>query len=333
MNTNYSFEHLLRLTDDRGLFEHAEYDVPRSAHGYCVDDNARGLVAVSRERNPAPEVAALAPQYLRLIASAQASDGRSRNRMNTSGHWTDSPGVEDCWGRGLWAFGAAARNLPELRSAALGMFGRACVLRSPHLHATAFAALGAAEVLHYERDHLPAADLLAYAARQICGTLTDAWPWPEARLRYANGAFPQVLMHAGHLLRNDMWLDTGMMMARWLVATETRDGHISVTPVDGWASGEPRPSFDQQPIEIASLADACRTAHDITSEATWLDTISLCAAWFAGDNDSRIPMTNELHSVGYDGLHAWGRNQNCGAESTLAMITTFQHVAALLVAA
>ena len=38
------FDHLERLTDDRGLFEHALHAVPRREHGYCVDDVARGLV-------------------------------------------------------------------------------------------------------------------------------------------------------------------------------------------------------------------------------------------------------------------------------------------------
>ena len=43
------FDHLERLTDDRGLFEHALLAVPRREHGYCVDDVARGLVVVCRE--------------------------------------------------------------------------------------------------------------------------------------------------------------------------------------------------------------------------------------------------------------------------------------------
>ena len=48
------FDHLERLTDDRGLFEHALHAVPRREHGYCVDDAARGLVVVCHE--PAPEI-------------------------------------------------------------------------------------------------------------------------------------------------------------------------------------------------------------------------------------------------------------------------------------
>ena len=35
--------HLVRMTDDTGLFEHAHGAVPRPAHGYCSDDAGRAL--------------------------------------------------------------------------------------------------------------------------------------------------------------------------------------------------------------------------------------------------------------------------------------------------
>ena len=39
------FDHLERLCDDHGLFEHADGTTPRPEHGYCTDDNARLLGA------------------------------------------------------------------------------------------------------------------------------------------------------------------------------------------------------------------------------------------------------------------------------------------------
>ena len=43
------FDHLLRLTDRRGTFEHACLAEPRPEHGYCTDDMARVLVVATRE--------------------------------------------------------------------------------------------------------------------------------------------------------------------------------------------------------------------------------------------------------------------------------------------
>ena len=43
------FDHVVRMSDQRGLFEHADGTVPRLEHGYCVEDNCRLLVVTSRQ--------------------------------------------------------------------------------------------------------------------------------------------------------------------------------------------------------------------------------------------------------------------------------------------
>jgi len=53
------FDHLYRMSDGRGLFEHARHDDPRPEHGYCLDDAARALVVVCREPYPSPKLQAL----------------------------------------------------------------------------------------------------------------------------------------------------------------------------------------------------------------------------------------------------------------------------------
>ena len=113
-------------------------------------------------------------------------------------------------------------------------------------------------------------------------------------------------------------------MLEWLLAGETRDGHLSVVPVGGWGPGEQRPGFDQQPIEVAALADACTRAAAVTGDSSWLDGVGMCVAWFLGDNDAKIPLLDEQTGGGHDGLGRNGRNRNQGAESTLAMISVLQ---------
>ena len=38
------YDHLLRLTDSTGIFQHATFTVPHFEHAYCTDDNARALI-------------------------------------------------------------------------------------------------------------------------------------------------------------------------------------------------------------------------------------------------------------------------------------------------
>ncbi|MGH8545704.1 MAG: glycosyltransferase [Gammaproteobacteria bacterium] len=41
-------DHLIRMTDDTGVIQHATYSVPARNTGYCVDDNARALIVALR---------------------------------------------------------------------------------------------------------------------------------------------------------------------------------------------------------------------------------------------------------------------------------------------
>lgn len=336
------FEHLLRLSDDTGLLEHARGAVPRRECGYCLDDAARGLVVVSRHPSPPPAVVALAEQYLAFVNHAQAGGGQCHNRLGYDRRWKDEAGLGDWWGRSLWGSGtAAARDSSRRRRAdALAYFEAGAVCRSPSPRAMAFAALGAAEVLTVRPNHGGALDLLRAAAARLGGPLSgahprprgpdEAWPWPEPRLAYANAAWAEALMAAGWGLRDDRLVADGIRLLEWLLATESSGDRLSLTPAGGWGPGEPRPGFDQQPIEAATLADACARAFDLTGDGRFAAGVERAVSWFVGENDAHVSMFDPETGGGYDGLERDGRNDNQGAESTLALISTLQQGVRLL---
>jgi hypothetical protein len=322
------FDHLARLTDDRGLFEHARHAVPRREHGYCVDDVARGLVVVCREPEPGPTARRLARCYLTFVLDAIDPTGTCHNRMATDGQWRDEPALGDWWGRALWGLGVAATRAqtPGMRARALGGFRIAAQLRSPHVRSMAFAALGAAELLRKRPDEIAARELLTDTLAVMSRSQVDdpSWPWPEERLSYANASLAEALIVAGDALPDALALSRGLRLLEFLLRTETRDGHLSVTPVGGRGRDDVGPGYDQQPIEVAALADACASAFRITQESSWLTGVRLAWDWFGGDNDSATPMFDPGTGAGYDGLEPHGRNLNQGAESTLAMLATAQ---------
>jgi hypothetical protein len=333
-----SFSHLLAMTNATGMFEHAELTQPRPEHGYCVDDVARGLVVLSRAPWPLDrELAVVAWRFLRFVANAQTPDGRLHNRRDTQGRWRDKAGVEDCWGRALWGVGTAASRSqhPDLAEYALVRFAISAERRSPWPRAMAFAALGAEEVLRVDSDHAAARSLLADAAVSVGGPRRhEAWPWPERRLTYANAVIPDVLMAAGECLGDSGLVADGLFLLDWLIDVETAAGGcLSVTPVGGWTAGEPRPGFDQQPIEVATLADACGRAFELTGDTRWAHAVDAAASWFCGANDVGIPLHDPASGGCCDGLEPHGRNENQGAESTLALISTLQQASRLALAA
>jgi len=242
--------------------------------------------------------------------------------------WTDAAEAGDWWGRALLAFGTAAARAPRhwMRHGALVAFERAAHQRSASPLAMACAGIGAAELLTAIPDHRAARQLLIDATTTVGPDRPSAdWPWPMPRLAYANAVLAEVHLAAGAALRDPRATAIGERMLAWLIAQETFDGHLSVSPVGGWAPGEARPGFDQRPIEAASIADACVRAAAGSTDPRWTDGLHLAVGWFLGDNDVKVSMMDEETGGCADGLHPEGCSENQGAESTLALLSTLQH--------
>jgi hypothetical protein len=322
------FRHLQRLTDNVGVLGRADGIVPRYDHGYRVDDVACGLVVVCRQPSPSAELITLGRRYLYFLAQAQGADGKFRNRLGDDRRWRGRPEAQDAWGRSLWALGTAAARGPTagIRAEARARFDVSAGVGSPYPHSMAFAALGAAEIIGRWPGDPGAMSLLAIAATVIGDPPADAaWPWPAPRLAYANAAIAEAVIAAGQQLGRSRLLRNGLCMLGWLLAGETRNGHLSVVPDQGWGPGEDRPAFDQRPSQVAALADACMRAAAVTGDSTWLTGVEMSVTWLLGENDAGIPMFDERTGGCSDALSRTSRSRNQGAESTLAMISVLQH--------
>jgi hypothetical protein len=208
-------------------------------------------------------------------------------------------------------------------------FDRGLQQRTHWPRSMSFAALGAAEVLAVEPDHVGARRLLADSVDAIGRPADDpAWAWPERRLTYANAVLAEALVAAGALLERPEVLDDGLIALRWLLTRETVHGHLSPTGTGGAGPDDRPPMFDQQPIEAATMADACARAYAVTGDPAWHDGLDLAIGWFLGANDVGVPVGDVDHGAGYDGLEIGGVNRNRGTESTLALITTLQYARA-----
>ena len=300
-----SFSHLAALTDEYGLFEHALHREPRREHGYCSDDAGRALAVVCREPEWDLELERLAEVYLRYLEQAQLPDGRFRNRRTAGpdGVWDDSAASDDAQGRALFGLAVAAASGRPVADRALACFERgAAVWQSPAPRANAWVAIAAAEL------DVPQLRLPLLRPRR-----DSKWPWPEPRLTYDNPLLPEALIAAGEA-------EEGVELLAWLVRAETRDGHFSFTPVGGRGPGDPRPGFDQQPVEAGTMAAACARAFAVTGDERFRSSTARAAAWFLGANDTGVPLYDPATGACCDGLQRDGRNENCGAESTLAAL-------------
>ena len=165
-------------------------------------------------------------------------------------------------------------------------FERAAKARSPWPRSMAFAALGAAEVLSVHPGIGQHANSSPTTPTPSKPNGDSAWPWPEPRLTYANAVLAEAMIAAGVALDDSTLWQRGLELFGWLLEDETAEGHLSPTPVAGSGPDDLRPAFDQQPIEVSTLADACARAAAIDASSIWPEGVRAAAAWFMGVNDA-----------------------------------------------
>ena len=92
-------DHLLRMTDNTGIFQHAIFNVPNFAEGYCTDDNARAFILtllLDETTNLATQrqFEHLASVYLAFLWHAFDQETcRFRNFMSHQRNWLERAGL------------------------------------------------------------------------------------------------------------------------------------------------------------------------------------------------------------------------------------------------
>jgi glycosyltransferase involved in cell wall biosynthesis len=339
-----NLDHLHRLTDCRGIMQHAIFSVPRLQDGYSTDDNARALIAaVKLEHRPEYHDASiqLAACYLAALWYAfNSKTQRFRNLMSFDGRWLDDSGSEDSHGRAMWALGVVLGKSKSREH--LGMAGTlfemglpACAkIGSPR--SMAFILMGINEYLKSFGGDQKVLDVRGIMARKLVYGYeqyhADNWPWFEQIVAYCNAKLPHALLITGSLLEDDQMIDIGLESLTWLSAIQTaHDGHFFPIGSDGfYPKGGVRARFAQQPIEAYSAIAATIEAYNITGDESWLNETRRAFQWFLGRNDLNLSVYNPRTGGCHDGLDPEGVNQNEGAESTLAFILSWIEIEQLI---
>jgi len=335
--------HMRTLTDDVGILQHASYAVPDRSYGYCTDDNTRALHAalLHYDLRGDESILRLANVYLAFAHHAFNSEsGRFRNFMSYDRQWLEEIGSEDVHGRALMALGRAVSLAPNdsIRSFATRLFVdalEACEsLHSPR--AWAFSLIGIAAYLkQYGGDNYVrrvGEELAQRLCRRFRDNAEEEWPWPEDTLTYANARLPHALIASGRWLQDTAMAAQGLRSLRWLVELQVNGAStVSLIGNHGWMdrSGR-RARFDQQPIEVMGIIEACDEAYSWTSDSFWLNSTRQYLGWFLGSNDTRSVLYDYSTGGCCDGLHADGPNLNQGAESTLAWLISLLTVHKLM---
>lgn len=327
-------DHVMRMSDGTGIFQHAIFNVPNFHEGYCVDDNARAYILsiLLAEQEHVPEEQMLSKfiaVYLAFLSAAlDYSSGRFRNFMSHGREWLEHAGSEDSHGRSLWATGLGAARAPNegFRRLSAQLFEVALpvieTFTSPR--SWAFAILGTEEYLITQPNHEQANDSYRELARRLSelwqANSGDSWPWFEQSVTYENARLSQAMILYSQRCNDPAALEIGLSSLQWLTSIQTTEsGCFRPIGSNGFYLRNQNPAvFDQQPVEAQAMIAACNVAFRATQDPIWQAESKRAFEWFLGQNDLGLPLYDFASGACSDGLHKGRINENQGAESTLA---------------
>jgi len=325
-------DHLLALSDDTGIIQHATFDVPHRATGYCTDDVSRAfMLAIQRLRAEPTNgtLKRLAGIYLAFLSDAQLPDGWFHNFMSYDREWIDERGTQDSFGRALWSLGygmhfarrkswreVCARQLNK----ALPRLGELAYLRSD-----AYAILG---LWHAHKSGSSEGAAYLDAMRTLAGELRASyethnvadWRWFEELMTYDNARLCEAAIRAGEALRDRELIEIGLESLRFYSSIVIEDDIFVPIGNQGWYQrGQKRARYGQQPLEAAALIDAALAAHEGTNDPSFLAAARAGWLWYYGHNTAAATLVED--GACHDGIDEGSVNANMGAESTIAYLS------------
>ncbi len=327
----FSLTHVMRLTDDTGIVQHAKYGIPNLKEGYCLDDNSRALIMalMAYQRNKTKEAFELLPVYLSFIHYMQTDDGNFRNFLSFSRQYLDEVGSEDSFGRTVWALGyligCAASN--SYREFALELFKKSFAHfgKLQHLRGMANTIIGITLYLKV----VPGDEGMVKELVRLTQPLIDAyenneaedWHWFEEKMTYDNAILPLALLHSCEITGSEKAKEVALKAMAFLDRLTLSNGYLSPVGNDGWYyRGGTFPTFDQQAIETMAMVLMHFKAYEIFRKPQYIEKMFLSYRWFIGENTLRAPLYDHETKGCCDGLLPTGINRNQGAESTLAYL-------------
>jgi glycosyltransferase involved in cell wall biosynthesis len=326
--------HIIKLTDDFGMYQFAKLTEPDPKFGYTVDDNARALIAMVHyyERFKSPAVLLLARTYLNFIDFIAKPQGGFHNYVNYDKTFHIIRNVnEDLSDANARCFNALAtvassRSMPEeLREQAKSLFKKQLRIRhdlpvrSVVLYIKAFS-----RWLTVEKD--PEIEVVL---KKYCDTLVELyrknsapnWLWFENEMTYSNGLIPEALFVGYRRFKDPAYFDIAKSSLDFLISYSFQDDMCMPVGQNGWFKrGGKKQIHDQQPEEVMALILVLRAAYDLTSDNTYKTRMYQAFNWFLGNNSLGQVVYDQETGGCYDGVGEKTINLNQGAESTIVYL-------------
>jgi len=320
-------DHIFRMTDDTGIFQHAKYSVPDPEKGYTTDDNARALImaVMLYSKYRCSKYEKLIYRYASFILNAINQKGKFKNFMDYNRVFVEEEGSEDCFGRSIWALAFAACNnyVPEdVKHTCIYLLKRSvenCFsLISPRAKAYAIMGLSHDDTNKYDKviNHLAASLHDQYKEFK-----DDGWDWFEDVMTYSNAVLPCSMFAASRVLNSNDYLGTAIESLEHLEKYTLSNGIFKPIGCKGWLSKGGKPAeYDEQPVEACETVLCYLEAYKATRDKKYIQKAKDCFGWYYGKNIKGINMIDKRSGGCYDGITENGVNMNQGSESLISYV-------------
>lgn len=328
-------EHLNKMTDNFGIFQFAEIDMPNKKLGYTLDDNARALIACCWLNSDSNRVGLFIDIYLGFIEKCQLENGTFINYLSyehkASIDQNKKEDLQDAASRAMWALSevldskSVSQNSKELASK-IFIAALPTIKKTDHIRSSAFIIKSYSKSIKFFPDHqkeLEArikdnADLLL---EKLKLNTDKSWCWFDDYLGYNNGIVPEALIIAGKTTGNEKYIQKGELALAFLIdKTFSSTSYMPIGHAEWYKKNGVRSHFDQQPEDPASMIIALISAYEITGKEKYKNLIAVCFSWYLGNNSLGLSLYNFENGGCYDGLHPDRVNLNQGAESLVSYL-------------
>jgi glycosyltransferase involved in cell wall biosynthesis len=330
-----SLDHMKRMTTDFGMIQFAKVSEPDHTSGYTIDDNARALIAMTKnfEQTGDFEDLHLINIYLEFILFCQQEDGSFLNYVTIDRQFFEKnreENLEDANGRAIWALGEflSSQHIisfhlqAEVETSFQESFPVIIKLQSPR--AIAFCIKGLYCYYQYKQEP-EILEMITQLADNLVskyrGVSNENWQWYEPYLTYANAVLPEAMLLAGICTNSALFKTTARKTFDFLLSITHKEGQISmISNIGRHGEGQEKRPFGEQPIEYAYTILALDCFYEEYGEKYHLDQLRASFNWFLGDNHLHQIIYNPCTGGCYDGLEEHHVNLNQGAESTVSYL-------------
>lgn len=324
-------DHLMSLSDDVGLLQHACFGIPDRENGYSADDVGRGLAAIMTCYNQQKDeqILPLIRTYVSFLHHSQTDTGHFHNFMAYDRRFRDQQGSEDTLGRVLWGLGTVVRWGPkeQIRALAQNVMAKAAprILELEAPRAKAYAIIGMYHLLQKFEGASQFKRLLILLANDLVSLYKEHksadWQWFEGVMTYGNAKIPEALLRAYQVTQSEEYREVALEALDFLTKEQWNGVYFELVGNEGWyPKGGERALFGQQPIDAGYLVEAYVAASEVTSMHKYLELARFAFDWFLGRNRLNAALYDFADGSVADGIDSNGISANQGAESVVCYL-------------